>query len=195
MSGLLEIGQPQPGETVVVAAASGAVGSVVGQIAKIKGCRVVGIAGGPEKCACVVEELGFDACIDHRDRRSARASSPRPARRASTSISRMSAARCFGAVLPLLNEFARVPVCGLIAQYNDTEAADAEGPDMFSVLRKRLTCAALSLGFRRPAGRFPARNVAMAARGQLKYREFVIEVWRTRRAPSWACCTARISAS
>ena len=64
--GLLDIGQPKAGDTVVVAAASGAVGSVVGQIAKIKGCRVVGIAGGAEKCNYVVEELGFDACVDHR---------------------------------------------------------------------------------------------------------------------------------
>jgi NADPH-dependent curcumin reductase CurA len=64
--GLLDIGQPKAGETVVVAAASGAVGSMVGQIAKLKGCRVVGIAGGADKCRSVVEELGFDACIDHR---------------------------------------------------------------------------------------------------------------------------------
>jgi NADPH-dependent curcumin reductase len=63
--GLLDIGQPKPGETVVVSAASGAVGSLVGQIAKIKGCRVVGIAGGEAKCRYVVDELGFDACIDH----------------------------------------------------------------------------------------------------------------------------------
>jgi NADPH-dependent curcumin reductase CurA len=65
-AGLLEIGRPKPGETVAVAAASGAVGSVVGQIAKIKGCRAVGIAGGPDKCRYVVDELGFDACVDHR---------------------------------------------------------------------------------------------------------------------------------
>src|SRR5205807_3091369 len=64
-TGLLNIGKPQPGETLVVAAASGAVGSVVGQIAKIKGCRVVGIAGGERKCRYVKEELGFDACLDH----------------------------------------------------------------------------------------------------------------------------------
>src|SRR2546428_1627619 len=67
--GLLDIGQPKPEETVVVSAASGAVGSAVGQIAKIKGCRAVGIAGGPEKCRYVVEELGFDACVDYKARR------------------------------------------------------------------------------------------------------------------------------
>src|SRR5258707_13000997 len=64
-TGLLNIGKPHPGETIVVAAASGAVGSVVGQIAKIKGCRVVGIAGGEQKCRFVKDELGFDACLDH----------------------------------------------------------------------------------------------------------------------------------
>ena len=63
--GLLDIGKPQPGETVVVSAASGAVGAVVGQIARIKGCRVVGVAGAPEKCEYVVAELGFDACVSH----------------------------------------------------------------------------------------------------------------------------------
>src|SRR4051812_47146246 len=65
-TGLLNIGQPKPGETLVVAAASGAVGSLVGQVAKIKGCRVIGIAGGAEKCAYVKKELGFDDCLDHR---------------------------------------------------------------------------------------------------------------------------------
>ena len=79
---------------MVVSAASGAVGSVVGQIAKIKGARAVGIAGGPDKCRYVMEELGFDACVDHRARRPCRRGSRRRARRASTSISRTSAARC-----------------------------------------------------------------------------------------------------
>src|SRR5688500_20402904 len=65
--GLLDTGQPKPGETVVVAAATGAVGAVVGQIAKIKGARAVGIAGGPEKCKYAVEQLGFDLCLDHRE--------------------------------------------------------------------------------------------------------------------------------
>ena len=91
--GLLDIGQPQPGETVVVAAATGAVGSVVGQIAKLKGCRVVGIAGGAEKCRFAVETLGFDACIDHRDPKLRELLRPRRPR-ASMSTSRMSAARC-----------------------------------------------------------------------------------------------------
>lgn len=92
-SGLLEIGKPKAGETVVVAAASGAVGSAVGQIAKIKGARAVGIAGGKDKCDYVTKELGFDACLDHRDPDLA-AKLKEACRRASTSISKMSAVRC-----------------------------------------------------------------------------------------------------
>jgi NADPH-dependent curcumin reductase CurA len=116
-AGLLKIGEPKPGETVVVAAASGPVGATVGQIAKIKGCRVVGIAGGPEKCAHVVENLGFDACVDHK---------------ASDFADQLKAACSDGidvyfenvggkvlyAVLPLLNAFARMPVCGVASWYN-----------------------------------------------------------------------------
>ena len=92
--GLIEIGQPKPGETVVVSAASGAVGSVVGQLAKIAGCRVVGIAGGKAKCDYVVDELGFDACVDHRGGQSPRRSARRMPERHRRRISRMSAARC-----------------------------------------------------------------------------------------------------
>lgn len=133
--GLLDIGQPKTGETVVVAAASGAVGSVVGQIAKLKGCRVVGVAGGAEKGRWVVDELGFDACIDHH----------------STDFNQQLATACpkgidvyfenvggkvFDAVLPLLNPAARIPVCGLIAHYNDT--ALPTGPDRLGLLTRTL---------------------------------------------------------
>ncbi|MGH8239999.1 MAG: NADP-dependent oxidoreductase, partial [Steroidobacteraceae bacterium] len=139
--GTLDIGEPQAGETLVVAAATGAVGSVVGQIAKIKGLRAVGIAGGKEKCAYAVQELGFDACIDHRD-----ASMPALLREACPKGIDVYFENVGGAVwdsvVPLLNTHARIPLCGLIAQYNDTEAP--EGPDrlpgFFSkVLVKSLT--------------------------------------------------------
>src|SRR5438067_10823153 len=138
--GLLTIGQPRPGETVVVAAASGAVGSLVGQIAKLKGCRAVGIAGGERKCRHVTEELGFDACLDHRD-----PALPDRLREACPSgidvYFENVGGRVFAAVLPLLNPFARVPVCGLIAHYNATEPP--AGPDrvpslMMAILTKRL---------------------------------------------------------
>jgi len=131
--GLTDIGQPKQGETVVVAAATGPVGTVVGQVAKLMGCHVVGIAGGAEKCRYAVEELGFEACIDHKD----------PA------LDEKLAAACpkgidvyfenvggkvFDAVMPLLNPHARVPVCGLIAQYNATELPP--GPDRLPQLMR-----------------------------------------------------------
>jgi len=134
--GLLEIGQPKEGETVVVSAASGAVGGIVGQIAKIKGCRAVGIAGGPEKCRVVTEELGFDACVDYK----------------AGNLSQQLKEACPNgidiyyenvggeiqdAVMPLMNPFGRIPLCGLISAYNATEAPT--GPNnMRFVLVKRL---------------------------------------------------------
>ena len=138
--GLLDIGKPVAGETVVVAAASGAVGSVVGQIAKIKGCKVVGIAGGREKCQYVVEELGFDHCIDH----TADEFLDKLLNACSDGVDvyfESVGGAVFDAVLPLLNTSARIPVCGLISSYNATELPT--GPDRLSllvgtILRKRL---------------------------------------------------------
>jgi NADPH-dependent curcumin reductase len=138
-AGMKVIGQPKPGETVVVAAASGPVGSLVGQLAKLAGARAVGIAGGPEKCAYVRDQLGFDAVIDHR----------------SEGLAKKLAESCpsgidvyfenvggpiWQAVLPLLNRFARVPMCGLIAHYN---GANATGQDLLpatilAILRRSL---------------------------------------------------------
>jgi hypothetical protein len=138
--GLLDIGQPQPGETVAVAAATGAVGSLVGQIAKIKGCRVVGIAGGREKCEYAVETLGFDACVDHRE-------AELPARLAAACPKGIDVyfENVGGAVLaavgPLLNVGARVPLCGLIAWYNLDKlppGVDRTPQFLLLVLRRRL---------------------------------------------------------
>ena len=140
-TGLLNIGKPQPGETLVVAAASGAVGSVVGQIAKLKGCRAIGIAGGERKCHYVKEELGFDACLDHHQ--------PDLAERLKAACQigidiyfENVGGAVFEAVLPVLNNFARIPVCGLIAHYNaaDLPAGPNRVPQvMHSILVKRLT--------------------------------------------------------
>ena len=138
--GLLDIGRPVAGETVVVAAASGAVGSVVGQIAKIKGCTVVGIAGGEDKCRYVIDELGFDFYVDHR-------ADDLPGRLATACTKGIDVyfenvgGAVFDAVLPLLNARARIPVCGLIAAYNATELPP--GPDRLgllagTLLRKRI---------------------------------------------------------
>ena len=139
-TGLLNIGKPQAGETLVVAAAAGAVGLVVGQIAKLKGCRVVGIAGGEKKCR-FVKELGFDDCLDHRQPDLAerlRSACPKGIDIYFENVG----GQVFEAVLPSLNNFARVPVCGLVAHYNDTELP--AGPNrvpllMQHVLAKRLT--------------------------------------------------------
>ncbi len=115
--GLLDIGQPKPGETVVVSAASGAVGSVVGQIAKIKGCRAVGIAGGPDKCAYVVEELGFDACIDYKQGRLAEDLAKAAPKGIDVYFENVGGP-IFDKVLLRMNPFGRIPLCGLISQYN-----------------------------------------------------------------------------
>lgn len=115
--GLLKIGEPRPGETVVVSAASGAVGSVVGQIAKLKGCRAVGIAGGASKCGYVVNELGFDACVDYKSQ--AFENALRDATPDGIDIYFENVGgRVLDAVLPLLNAFARVAFCGYVSEYD-----------------------------------------------------------------------------
>ena len=139
-AGLLTIGEPKPGETVVVAAASGPVGATVGQIAKLKGCRAVGVAGGADKCAHVVENLGFDVCIDHRAEDFAeqlQAACPDGIDVYFENVG----GKVLHSVLPLLNPFARVPVCGVAAWYNLTGLP--EGPDfspaiMGTILRMKV---------------------------------------------------------
>lgn len=139
--GLTEIGKPQAGETLVVGAASGAVGAIVGQIGKIKGCRVVGIAGSNDKCAYVKEKLGFDAAVNYKDANFAdalKAACPDGADVYWENVG----GPTFDAVLPLLNPFARVPVCGLIHWYNVTEIPTIPDPTpklMRNILVNRLT--------------------------------------------------------
>ena len=171
--GLLEIGRPKPGETVVVAAASGAVGSVVGQIARIKGCRAVGIAGGPDKCRWVIQELGLEACVDHRGADFARQLQAACPAGIDVYFENVGGA-VQHAVWPLLNDFARIPVCGLIAQYNAT--TPMPGPDMVSVLRKRLTLRGFIVtDFAASEAEFVREAGAWVRSGLLKYREDVIE--------------------
>jgi NADPH-dependent curcumin reductase len=138
--GLLDIGQPGVGETVVVAAATGAVGAVVGQLARLKGARVVGIAGDAAKCRHAVEELGFDACIDRREPHFPQRLAAACANGIDVYFENVGGA-VFDAVLPLLNIGARVPVCGFIAHYND--AGPSHDPDrlprlMATLLAKRV---------------------------------------------------------
>lgn len=170
--GLLEVGQPKVGETVVVSAAAGAVGSIVGQIARIKGCRAVGIAGGPEKCSYVKDELGFDECIDYK---------------AGDLASQLKAACPDGidvdfenvggdildAILPQMNVFGRVALCGMISGYNASEPV--AGPRGFrAVLTQRLRVQGLIVTDWAP--RIPEAIADLGewhAQGKLKIREDV----------------------
>jgi NADPH-dependent curcumin reductase CurA len=177
-AGLLEVGQPKAGETLVVAAASGAVGSVVGQIAKIKGLRAVGIAGGADKCRYVKDVLGFDDCIDHR-------APDLPGRLAAACPNGIDvyfenvAGPVLDAVLPLLNTFARIPVCGTIAHYNDT--APPPGPDKLPavwrmILTKRLTVRGLLVtDFAALHGDFLRDMGQWVKEGRVKYREDIVD--------------------
>jgi NADPH-dependent curcumin reductase len=176
-TGLLDIGKPQAGETVVVAAASGAVGSAVGQIAKIKGARAVGIAGGRDKCDYVKRELGFDDCLDHRDPNLASKLKDVCPKGIDVYFENVGGA-VFEVVFPLLNAFARVPVCGLIAHYNDTEAKPPKwaASMMRAVLTKRLTIRGFIVSdFAARQADF-LRDMSLWVReGKVKYKEFVTE--------------------
>ncbi|ROV58100.1 NADP-dependent oxidoreductase [Vibrio ponticus] len=177
--GLLDIGQPKQGDTLVVAAATGAVGSMVGQIGKLKGCRVIGVAGGEEKCRYAVEQLGFDHCIDHK----------------ADDFAEQLAAACesgidiyyenvggkvFDAVLPLLNTGARIPLCGLISQYNATALPD--GPDRMSMLMAQLLIKRIKMqgfiifdDYAHRYGEFAADMSKWLAEGKIHYREHLVE--------------------
>jgi NADPH-dependent curcumin reductase CurA len=123
--GLMDVGQPKPGETVVVSGAAGAVGQTVGQLARIKGCRAVGIAGGPAKCEWVVQELGFDACIDYKAgpvKDGLKAHCPNGVDVYFDNVG----GEILDAVLTRLNRRARIIICGAISQYNNTEPV--QGP-------------------------------------------------------------------
>lgn len=179
-AGLLNIGKPKPGDTVVVAAASGAVGSVVGQIARLYGARAVGIAGGADKCAFVKDELNFDAVIDHR----------------APYFTEQLASACpdgidvyfenvggpiWDAVRPQLNDFARIPVCGLIAHYNDGPLPEAQidrlPTTMHDILAKSLTVRGfINTEFvDEQQDTFLKEAAQWIAEGKLKFREDIID--------------------
>lgn len=176
--GLREFGQPRAGETVVVSAASGAVGQVVGQIAKMKGCRVVGVAGADDKCQHVVDHYGFDACVNYKEEdfeEQLQAACPDGIDVYFENVG----GKVFDAVMKLVNDFARIPVCGRIAHYNQTKLP--EGPDrlipfMGQILIKRLMLRGfiqsdhneLLPDFRRDMGQW-------LKEGKVKYQEDVVE--------------------
>jgi NADPH-dependent curcumin reductase CurA len=177
--GLLDTGQPKQGDTLVVAAATGPVGATVGQIGKLKGCRVVGVAGGSEKCTYAKDVLGFDVCLDHKAadfREQLKETCPNGIDIYFESVG----GKVFDAVLPRLNIGARIPVCGLISRYNATKLPD--GPDRLSllmgnVLVKRIKIQGFII-FDYYEQRYEAFAQDMSdwlGAGQIKYREQLVE--------------------
>ena len=178
-AGLTKIGLPKAGETLVVAAATGPVGATVGQIGKILGCRVIGVAGSAEKCAYAVKTLRLDVCLDHHAADFSKklvAATPAGIDIYFESVG----GKVFDAVLPQLNTGARVPVCGLVSHYNATSLP--EGPDrmgflMGQILRKRITLRGFII-FEDFGPLFPEFAAEMAGwlkAGKIHYREDIIE--------------------
>ncbi len=170
--GLLDIGQPKPGETLVVSAAAGGVGQVVGQIGKIKGCRVIGIAGGKTKCDYVVDELGFDACIDYKSQ-DVGAELDRLAPDGIDINFEQVGGDIMVAVLKRMKTFGRVPLCGMISSYNATEASEPPGFWTMMLMRRLTVRGFIITDF---APRFAEAGQALAGwmlGGQLKTRQDV----------------------
>ncbi|MGU3701033.1 NADP-dependent oxidoreductase [Vibrio alginolyticus] len=177
--GLLDIGQPKPGETIVVAAATGPVGATVGQIGKIKGCRVVGIAGGEEKCRYAKEVLGFDECIDHKAEDFAEQLKNACDKGIDVYFENVGG-KVFEAVMPLLNTNARIPLCGLISQYNATELP--QGTDhlpllMGKLLTKRIKVQGFIIfdDYGHRYGEFAQDINQWLAEGKIQYREHLVQ--------------------
>ncbi|MDI1253972.1 zinc-binding dehydrogenase [Thermomonas sp.] len=178
-AGLKHIGRPKAGETIAVAAATGPVGATVGQIGKLLGCRVIGIAGGSDKCAYAMETLGFDACIDHKSADFAdqlAQASPDGIDVYFESVG----GKVFDAVLPLLNSNARIPLCGLVSQYNATELPP--GPDrmnwlMGQMLSKRILMQGFIIfeDFGHLYPEFAKEMAGWVESGKITYREEVID--------------------
>lgn len=175
-AGLIVQCQPQPGETVVVSAASGGVGQVVGQLAKLKGARVVGIAGAEHKCRFVVEELGFDACVSHQSAQLAqdlRAACPEGCDVYFENVG----GPVFEAVLPCLNKGARISLCGFISQYGNTDGSDAKaawhetGAEVFA--RQNVAAHDLFVGnfVKSHQAQFLTEMADYVSRGLVQYRE------------------------
>ena len=174
--GLTQICKPEPGKTVVVSAASGAVGSVVGQLAKARGCRAVGIAGGPEKCAYVVNELGFDACVDYKAHKD-----PKALYEALKAVTPDGVDGCFenvggavfDAVLARMNAFGRIALCGMISGY-DGEPIPMKQPQL--ILQSRLTIEGFIVSEHMQVWPEALKELGtMVATGTLKYRESVAQ--------------------
>ncbi len=171
--GLLDICQPRAGETVVVSAASGAVGSVVGQLARIAGCRVVGIAGGPEKCGYCVNDLGFDACVDYKADGWRKALSAAAPKGIDVNFENVGG-EVLDAVLSRTNAFARIALCGLVSQYNATEAYGVKNFRFLLINRIRLEGFIVS-EYLDKWPRVLQELAGHVAAGRVKYRETVAD--------------------
>jgi NADPH-dependent curcumin reductase len=172
-SGITDIGRPKAGETAVISAASGAVGSVAGQLAKRAGARVIGIAGGPDKCLFVQEELGFDGCVDHRAvdlRFELESACPKGIDVYFENVG----GRVQAAAFDLLNPFARVVMCGMVSQYNEAEFPP--GPNLGFVVGKRVLIQGLLVSDK-PERFAEWRELAKpwVEDGSLRYREDVVD--------------------
>jgi len=171
--GLKEIGQPKPGNTVVVSAASGAVGSVVGQLAKLWGCRAVGIAGGVEKCRYVVQELGFDACVDYKAGRLHEELAKACPEGVDVHFENVSG-EILDTLLRLMRLNSRIVVCGLISEYNATQPYGYK--NMRAVLVNRIRMQGMIVfDWKERYGEAIAGLSAHLAAGELKYRESIVD--------------------
>lgn len=171
--GLMDIGKPKAGETVVVGAASGAVGSVVGQLAKLHGCRAVGIAGGKDKCDYVVRELGFDACVDHRDPELKKAFKDATPSGVDIYFENVGG-QILDMVLPRLNPFARIPLCGLVSQYNAKEPYGIK--NFAALLVSRVTLRGFIVSEHMDRWPEALKELgAHVAEGRIKYKESVTQ--------------------
>lgn len=172
--GLLDIGQPKKGETIVVSAAAGAVGSIVGQIGKIKECRVVGIAGDDEKCKWLTEELGFDAAVNYKKddwKKRLKEACPNGVDINFENVG----GEIMNTVNSMLNLNARVPLCGLISGYNDGDASKAQA-DMRVILHRRARIQGFIILDFAPKFKEAATQLAMwIMQGKIKYRETTVD--------------------
>jgi len=169
--GMLDIGAPKPGETVVVSAAAGAVGSIAGQIAKIKGCRAVGIAGGKAKCDLVVKEFGFDACVDYKGGnlgKDLRAAAPKGIDIYFENVG----GQILETIALQLNPFARIPLCGLISQYNEVKPHGLDNLVMLLINRVKLQGFIVS-DHAAQSGKAIEELAGWVRDGKIKYRETV----------------------
>ncbi|AIR04864.1 NADP-dependent oxidoreductase [Cedecea neteri] len=177
--GLTDIGNPQPGETVVVAAASGAVGSIVGQTARLRGAKIIGIAGGEDKCRYVKETLKFDECLDHRASDFAAQLAKACPNGIDVYFENVGGA-VFDAVFPLLNTKARIPVCGMISQYNGGSSAfehDRLPELMATILKKRMRVEGfiISQDYSHRYEEFFKQMSAWIAAGEIEFREDIVD--------------------